>query len=140
MADSSRQNFYTALAIDFAVFVLLIIYLYFQLFSRGYAVNLLSGIGIFVLPRFIKVKMPALDARQKRLRFMIGNWRYGLVAAFVIYWAIRHSNVAVWCLTSLGLLVVATMHYAAWLELQEDLKRTSTVASAGPNQPLAPSA
>jgi hypothetical protein len=94
------------------------------MFTRGWGTQAVGTLLLLSISRFGKLRIPPLNTQQKRLRFKIGNWRYAILVIYVLYWACRHSNPAAWCLTALGLLVLFAFHCAAWLELQEDLKKT----------------
>ncbi len=79
---------------------------------------LLLGIGLirFVMPRWEKKLRESevrLTPQQKHVYFGVGMSYFCVVFGALLFWAIRHSSPAAWCVSSLGFVILLVCLYAA---------------------------
>ena len=89
----------------------------------------------------VKTIVPTLSNRQKRVRLMATFGGVLLMIALVLRWALRVNNGASWAMSSLAFIVLLALAYAAWDQLNDELKviPANTVSADQPPDPTAPS-
>lgn len=94
--------------------------------------------AIILSARLSKKYGASLDADQKKKRFVVSAAGFVLIVGLVLYWAIRSNNALAWTGSSLTLLVLGTVFYAQWDQLNDGLNGSNQGESREANQSAQP--